>query len=82
MILELCFKPFFILIKFLITLVPSFVGSGVSSLVSFSVYLSPILSLLPNGFFSSFISSVTFYMTAQFGWVVIEWVYKKIPGVD
>lgn len=82
MILELCFKPFFILIRFLITLVPSFVGSGVSSLVGFSVHMSPILSLLPNGFFSAFIGSVIFYMTAQFGWVVVEWVYKKIPGVD
>ena len=82
MILELCFKPFFIFIKFLITLVPSFVGAGISSVVSFSSYLSPILSILPNGFFSSFIGSVIFYLTLQFSWAIIEWIYKKIPGVD
>lgn len=28
------------------------------------------------------IANVAFWMTIQFTWAIIEWIYKKIPGVS
>lgn len=28
------------------------------------------------------IANVVFWLTIQFTWAVIEWIYKKIPGIN
>ena len=40
------------------------------------------LSLFPLDLWLLIIGNVTFWATVQFSWAGIEWVYKKIPGVD
>lgn len=44
--------------------------------------LSYGLQFFPTDVFVSFIVSVSFWMSAHMIWAVVEWVYKKIPGVD
>lgn len=26
--------------------------------------------------------NITFWLTLQFGWAILEWIYKKIPGIN
>lgn len=44
--------------------------------------LSYGLMFFPLDVFVTFIGSIVFWMTAHLAWALIEWVYKKIPGVD
>lgn len=52
-------------------------------------FASTLLQML--GYFNSFVGNdiflvaighSIFFWTAEFAWAVIEWIYKKIPGVD
>jgi len=40
------------------------------------------LSIFPLDVWITVIGSVTMWYGLQFGWSVVEWIYKKIPGVD
>ena len=44
--------------------------------------LSYGLMFFPVDVFITFLGSVGFWMGAHMLWAIIEWVYKKIPGVD
>ncbi len=81
MILELILLPFWLLIDLIITLFPDFAGIAFDFLGSLS-FLKIGLYFLPSGFWLSFIGSVLFWLSANFAWAIIEWVYKKIPGVE
>ena len=81
MIIELLLTMFFGLIEVIITLIPTF------SIKNFS--LSPLInvigvgiSILPNCFFPTLIVTVLFWTVTHLVWSAIEWLYKKIPGVD
>ena len=39
-------------------------------------------NLFPFSLFLIIIANVTFWMSAQMVWAIIEWVYEKIPGVN
>lgn len=81
MIIELLCTPVFLLIKGLIQLIP----------VAFQIpnWLADLISLLIKGmqFFppdvwAIAIGNIIFWLLLQFIWAIIEWVYKKIPGVN
>ena len=40
------------------------------------------LSVFPSDVWVAILSNITFWASVQFSWAIIEWVYKKIPGVD
>lgn len=82
MIIELILFPFFKLISFVISLIPG-VGS-VNGVVSQSFYEFMKIGLYFFGStsFCLVIASVVSWSVIHFGWAVIEWIYKKIPGVD
>lgn len=40
------------------------------------------LGIFPNDVWLVCIMNGLFWITIQFTWSMIEWVYKKIPGVD
>lgn len=40
------------------------------------------LMFFPKDVFYALIGSFVFWMAAHFAWAIIEWIYKKIPGVD
>ena len=40
------------------------------------------LSIFPLDVWITAIGSVTMWYGFQLGWAIVEWIYKKIPGVD
>lgn len=85
MIIELLLTPIFWLLDRILDWLPDF--SYLDPLYGYD--LSGFIDLLAYGFFifpfplfMIFIGNVLFWLTLQMGWAIIEWVYKKIPGVD
>lgn len=81
MIIELLVSPIFALIKGLISLIPQ----------SYDLpnYITDVFSLLvkaseffPMDMFVLCIGNIGFWLAVHFVWAIVEWVYKKIPGVD
>ena len=81
MILELILKLVFGLIGIIIDLLPKFNlnFTGVSSILN---TINVGLSFLPQGFFPLLVGTTLFWTLTQLSWGAIEWLYKKIPGVD
>lgn len=82
MILEYILNPVFSLINSLIETLPSSFFEIPDWFISFRSILCKGISLLPDGLFGIVIGNVVFWIATQYGWAVIEWIYKKIPGVD
>lgn len=81
MIVSLLLSPVFLLISGLIGMLP----------VAFALpdWLNPCLDLLstalwffPGDVWALVIGNVMFWVVAKLAWSIIEWVYKKVPGVD
>jgi len=81
MIVELLLRPLFLLINSLISLLPRGISLPAWSSDAIAV-LSSAMFFFPLDVWIVFIANVSFWLSAQFGWAVIEWVYKKIPGVS
>ena len=81
MIIELVTSPIFVLIDSIIGLIPE--GLVLPNFVSQTLELLKYpLSIFPVDLWVVIISNVTFWYGAQILWAIVEWVYKKIPGVD
>lgn len=81
MIIELLVSPLFSLVEFIINLLPD--GYVFPSYISSTVQLLKIpLSIFPLDLWIIIISNVSFWYIAQLSWAGIEWVYRKIPGVN
>ena len=85
MIIELLLTPVFWLLDRILSWLPDF--SYLDPLYSFDI--SGFIDLLAYGFFifpfslfMTFMGNVLFWLALQMGWAIIEWVYKKIPGVN
>lgn len=67
---------------FIITLIPKIAELPI---VGFS-YLNGIVKyalwFFPMELWIVIIGNITFWITASFSWSLIEWAYKKIPGVS
>lgn len=81
MIIEAIFKPMFLLIKGLISLL-SFAGTFPSWAVDFLKLMSTALEYFPGDVLVVILCNVWLWISAFLAWAVIEWVYKKVPGVD
>ena len=85
MILELILTPVFALMGFIIDLLPEMgdldplYGHDVSGLIDMMAYA---FHVFPFELFMIFIGNVLFWLNAQLMWAIVEWVYKKIPGVS
>lgn len=44
--------------------------------------ISTGLKIFPTDVWVAVIANALFWIMCHFTWAVIEWVYKKIPGVD
>lgn len=82
MILEMIFAPFFMLGRFIISLIPSvnYVNGGVGG--TFYEFLKIGLYFFGASPFVMVISCVVLWTTAEMSWSVFEWLYKKIPGIN
>ena len=88
MLLELILTPIFALLQFLIGLIPE-IPQNATHEAGFERYISYFLDIFSIGFvffpfalFMFAISNVLFWLSLQMAWAVIEWIYKKIPGVN
>lgn len=81
MITEAILNLFFSLIIFLIGLLPS-LNIPSHNVLGFFDTLSSVSSLLPDRYLYYLFGSVIFWKSTGFTWALIEWCYKKIPGVS
>ena len=85
MILEFILTPIFWVLGFLVSLLPDLSFISFFDGFDFQPFLdliSPVFVIYPASLFILVISNVIFWTTVQFGWAVVEWFYKKIPGVN
>lgn len=81
MILELLMSPFFLLIKLIISLFPSVQGytGDFGAMITFinlaCYFFNPLILNIA-------LANIVAWKTAHMGWAIIEWTYKKIPGVS
>ena len=81
MLIELFFNPIFILINKLVGLIPVLpeTGSWVGQTASM---LAKPLSIFPTDIWVAIFVNVIAWLAIDFVWAIIEWAYKKIPGID
>lgn len=82
MIIELILSPLFSLISFLINLIPSFNSVTNKTAVKFYDFMEIGLYFFGSSAFCLVIASVVSWSLVHFGWSIIVWLYKKVPGVN
>ena len=50
--------------------------SGFGNIVGYSLYFFPV------GMLTLIIGNFLMWYTLNFAWAIIEWIYKKIPGIS
>ncbi len=83
MIFNSIISVIFAIIIFFINSIPGF--EGLDTIQSFIALLKPInyfISFLGADLFFAYVSHFTLLKTAHVAWSIVEWCYKKIPGVD
>lgn len=81
MIIELLCSPIFFLFNTIITFIPS--GFSIPDwAVSFISLIQKALFFFPADVLITVVAVVVFNFGTQYIWAIVEWVYKKIPGVD
>lgn len=81
MLVSLIMAPFWLLINFIINLLPN-TENVVASFNAILPYISNGLYFFGASFFCMLIGNFVFWLSAQFLWAIVEWVYIKIPGVS
>lgn len=81
MIIELLFDLIFGLVSLIISFFPT--GYSLPNwFYSFYDVVSNALAFFPKPVFIIIISNVSFWLTVQMTWAIIEWIYKKVPGIN
>lgn len=81
MIIELLLSPIFLLVKGFLEFIPN--GYNLPSWSSdFVKMVSVSLSFFPAPVFAIVVSNIVFWLGAHMVWAIIEWLYKKIPGIN
>ena len=82
MIIEAILSPIFKLIEYLFGLIrigeiklPGWFGDTMG-------LIADAMMFFPVDVWVAVLANVGFWLTLQFTWAIIEWVYKKIPGVS
>lgn len=81
MIVVAFFAPVVALIKSIVGMMPQ-VDNVPAWIGDATILLSKGIAFFGADIWYVIMANVGFWLTVQFGWSVIEWVYKKIPGVD
>ena len=81
MIIQALLSPVFAILKSLINFIP--MGFDVPGwFTSFIAMVQKLLFFFPQDVFIVILAYGIFKSGALITWAIIEWVYKKIPGVD
>ena len=85
MLIQMILTPIWAIINGLISLLGGFFGEFTWSVGNFDV----LLDLLGYGVyffgattFCMVVSNISFWLTVDMVWVIVEWIYKKIPGIS
>lgn len=81
MIIELLLTPIFFIVNGLISLLPK-MGELPSWVNDFLNVVSTGLTIFPIDVWIFAIGSIVFWRFGLIAWSVVEWLYKKIPGVS
>lgn len=77
------FALIFLVVKTLISYFPSIANYIPVLWASYTGQLLDIaFTFFPKDVFETIIDNVVFWMGIQFAWAIIEWLYRKLPGVD
>lgn len=82
MILEFMFIPIFNLISLVISLIPSaeYTNGGFTN--GFYSFINIGLYFFGSAPFLLVITNVLLWTGIELAWSIIEWIYKKIPGIS
>ena len=81
MIIELILTPLLVAIETLYNLIPDFPSIPVHLTQAFNILRKP-LSIFPYSLWVAILFNILTWITIDFTWAIVEWVYKKIPGID
>ena len=81
MILEMIFAPIKFLILIILNVIPE-LPKLPEWVVDFVDLFQTGISLLPGGVVSIVFINIVFWLSVHLAWSIVEWVYKKIPGVS
>lgn len=81
MIFEALLSPIFLLIELLVPFMPTAFELPDWGIACIQL-LEKGLSLFPADVWWTCIGNVAFWMYVQLTWAIIEWIYKKIPGIS
>lgn len=81
MIGEALLMPFIKLISLLISLIPALPSTALT-FTNLILFIRKGLYFTNSTIFAYCISVVAIWLTLQLGWVIFEWIYKKIPGIN
>lgn len=85
MLLQIILAPFWLLIDIIIGLIPSLSYTFNVSPDSFALFLKNLsygLYFFGASYFCMIVGNIVFWLTVQFTWAIIEWIYIKLPGVN
>ena len=81
MIIEAVFNAIFGIITSLISFIPS--GYNVPGWIADTITVLKVpLSIFPQDIWEITIANILFWVGVQSSWSIVEWVYKKLPGVS
>ena len=83
MIVEAILSLIFSFFGFIISLIPeNILSNNVFDTSGFTSFISNAFVIFPSNLFLVIVANITFWLGVQMLWAIIEWVYKKIPGVN
>jgi hypothetical protein len=85
MLFEILMMPFWLLLNFIIDMIPSLSYSFNMNPEAFRLFLKNLsygLYFFDSTLFALIIGNIVFWLTVQFTWAIIEWIYIKLPGVN
>lgn len=81
MLIQLMMSPMWFMVYALIGMLPvaeSF-PSGFGAVTNIIGYGCAIVG---TEFFMAILGNIIFWLTVQLAWALVEWIYKKVPGVN
>lgn len=81
MIIESVLNLLFGLVRLIIAFIPT--GFALPGwLTNFITFVGTGLSFFPSNVFTISISNIAFWLGVQMTWAIVEWLYKKVPGLN
>lgn len=82
MVFGFIIRCFFEFAKMLFNLIPTATYALGDFGQSFLTYVGYGVYFFGSSTFSLIIANVLFWINVEITWIIIEWFYRKIPGVD